>query len=85
MDQVEFVYNPPDTGASILRSAKGTVFTPMLPETGNRVVLILDDEDAAKTDQEGPYSVTDQMTGLVHNIVRTDCGFGCRCAVAIVP
>jgi len=73
-----------DDSRTILRSAEGHVCTPIVPGTNNRVVMILNDEDAAKVD-EGTlhYDVTDQMTGIEHSIKRADCGLGCKCAAEI--
>lgn len=78
----QFVY--PEDALTILRSAEGYAFTPTVPG-GGRVVLIISEEDHDKVDGgQERYTVTDLMTNIEHQIERSACGLGCRCAATIV-
>lgn len=68
------------TSKTIFKPVLGHAITPMLPN-GKRVVLIVSDGDHAKVGRNR-FTVTDLMTNTEHELVRADCGLGCRCAVA---
>jgi len=84
MSRAVFRVDPPESGATMLRDgADGHVFTPKLPGSWKRVVMILNDEDYEKVGEDA-YTVTDQMTDEDFDIIRADCGAGCYCAAEIV-
>lgn len=74
---------PVDHTGTIVEPAMGWVLTPKLP-SGNRVILIVSEEDAAKVTRHltGTIEVTDLMTGTIHRLKGASCGLGCRCAMA---
>ena len=65
----------------------GHVYTPYMPDTATRVMLLVDDADMARLDnlsRFGTTTVTDLLMDEVHVIRRAECGAGCRCAAEIV-
>ena len=58
-----------------------TRFTPVDSETGRRLIMHLDAEDAARVAKrkEEPALVIDQATGFLYLIEARDCGSDCYC------
>lgn len=82
-------FTVPADSRTILRSATGHAFTPDAGPGLGRVVLILDDADAAKVaslrgTRRLIVTVTDQMTGIAHRVSSAPCGAGCHCGAVLV-
>lgn len=75
-------FRPIDSAhGTVYQQAEGHAITVTLP-TGQRVVLLVSDEDYAKVETKEAVLVTDLMTGQEHALVPYACGAGCKCAIA---
>jgi hypothetical protein len=81
-------FNESVAGTIFQETVTGHALTVNLPDSGNRVVLLVSDDDRNKLGDSRHLTkkirVTDLITGIEHVITGTACGLGCRCAVTFV-